>query len=74
MAKSRKRENGVIEGRFNGPVDAVTNHSHADHERVAERAYQLFIERGGRHGRDMDDWLAAEREVSGREERTGSER
>jgi hypothetical protein len=27
------------------------------------RAYQLFIERGGEHGRDMDDWLSAQREL-----------
>jgi hypothetical protein len=34
------------------------------HEEVAKRAYQLFIERGGQHGRDYDDWLSAERELS----------
>jgi hypothetical protein len=30
---------------------------------IAKRAYQLFIERGGEHGRDMDDWLSAQREL-----------
>lgn len=30
---------------------------------IAKRAYQLFIERGGQHGRDMDDWLSAQREL-----------
>jgi hypothetical protein len=30
---------------------------------VARRAYQLFVERGGEHGRDWEDWLAAEREL-----------
>lgn len=32
--------------------------------RIAERAYALYQRRGGHHGQDLDDWLAAEREVS----------
>lgn len=31
--------------------------------RVEERAYELYLARGGEHGRDMDDWLAAEQEL-----------
>jgi hypothetical protein len=30
---------------------------------VAARAYELFIQRGGQHGRDREDWLIAEREL-----------
>ena len=30
---------------------------------IATRAYQLFVERGGEHGRDLDDWLSAKREL-----------
>jgi hypothetical protein len=33
-------------------------------ERVAERAYELYLARGGSDGQDFDDWLAAERELS----------
>lgn len=29
---------------------------------VAERAYLKFLDRGGEHGHDMEDWLAAENE------------
>jgi len=32
-------------------------------ERIARRAYENFIERGGLDGRDVDDWLNAEREL-----------
>jgi hypothetical protein len=32
-------------------------------EDIARRAYELFLERGGEHGRDLDDWLRAEREL-----------
>ena len=37
-----------------------------DHETVARRAYELFQSRGMSHGRDVDDWLAAERELTQR--------
>ncbi len=32
---------------------------------VAEKAYYKYLERGGEHGRDLDDWLAAEQEEKG---------
>jgi len=34
---------------------------------VARRAYELFLERGGTHGRDWDDWFSAERQLSSAE-------
>ena len=30
---------------------------------VARRAYELYEQRGRRHGHDWDDWLKAEREL-----------
>ena len=36
-------------------------------EKIAQRAYELYMSRGGEHGSDMDDWLRAEREVGSRE-------
>ena len=38
-----------------------------DRDRVAMRAYELYMARGGRDGADIEDWLIAEREVSGRD-------
>ena len=35
-------------------------------EEISRRAYELFLERGGTHGADMDDWLRAEHELGGR--------
>ena len=29
---------------------------------IRRRAYQLYVERGEEHGRDLDDWLQAKRE------------
>ena len=31
---------------------------------VAERAYLKYLNRGGAHGHDMEDWLAAEQEAA----------
>ena len=30
---------------------------------VGRRAYEIFVERGSAHGRDLDDWLQAEHEL-----------
>jgi hypothetical protein len=32
-------------------------------EEIEVRAYEIFVERGGTHGLDMEDWLQAEREL-----------
>jgi hypothetical protein len=52
-------------------LSSVTSSSSADEglgleyrDRVAMRAYELYLARGGADGRDFDDWLAAERELS----------
>lgn len=33
-------------------------------EEIRQRAFELFIERGGIHGHDLDDWMQAERELN----------
>ena len=33
-------------------------------EAIRARAYQLYLERGGVGGRDLEDWLAAERSAT----------
>lgn len=33
------------------------------HEEIAMRAYQLYLERGGSNGNDVNDWLQAEQEL-----------
>ena len=32
---------------------------------IRERAYELFLARGAEPGRDLEDWLQAERELRG---------
>lgn len=31
---------------------------------IQQRAYELFLERGCEHGRDIEDWLEAEKELN----------
>ncbi len=33
-------------------------------EQIRERAYELYLQRGGAPGLDVDDWLAAEQELT----------
>jgi len=35
-------------------------------DEIRMRAYQKFLERGGGHGKDLDDWVDAERELRSR--------
>ena len=44
---------------------ASPSNSHPQHEEIALRAYEFFLQRGCEHGRDLDDWLQAERELLG---------
>ena len=36
-------------------------------EEIRYRAYLLYIERGGEHGLDFEDWLQAERELKSKQ-------
>jgi len=41
----------------------MTRISYPTEDQVRARAYQLYLERGGQHGHDADDWLQAEYEL-----------
>jgi hypothetical protein len=42
-------------------------------ERIEQRAYELYLERGGEDGGDLADWLAAERELTELPKQSNSE-
>ncbi len=42
----------------NGSTDPLNNP-----DAVAKRAYEIYQNRGGTHGADLDDWLEAERQL-----------
>ena len=41
-------------------------------EQIRRRAYELYEARGRGNGHDLDDWLEAEAEITGREERAAA--
>ncbi len=41
----------------------MTSITYPTEEQVRVRAYQVYLERGGQHGHDTDDWLQAEYEL-----------
>jgi hypothetical protein len=45
------------------PADAASSKSEPSTDEIARRAYEIFLERGGAHGNDADDWLQAELEL-----------
>jgi len=36
------------------------------YEEIRGRAYEIYLERGGQPGGEMDDWMQAEHELEGR--------
>ena len=43
----------------------------ADDERIRLRAYEISLQRGGHHGDPLEDWLRAERELTGQTSANG---
>ena len=43
--------------------DALITSAERDEDSIRCRAYEICLERGGEPGRELDDWLQAEREL-----------
>jgi hypothetical protein len=39
-------------------------------ERIARRAHEIYEARGGEHGKALDDWLQAEREIDAEDDQS----
>ena len=65
---SKPRRNGSTETEAT-PTQAATREvpvgNSARDEEIKRRAYQICLERGEQPGRELDDWLQAERELEG---------
>lgn len=65
MARTRKKGNGELPPELAAPQAAGdTTAAGIDRDRVAMRAYELYLARGGGDGAALEDWLAAEREFA----------
>ena len=55
----------VLKNRFGAPL-AQTAKSNGDlNQKIAQKAYDLYVARGCESGHDVEDWLQAERIVKG---------
>ncbi len=50
---------------FQNPVETETLYPPELEGKIRARAYELFEQRGGVTGHDLEDWLQAEKEVMG---------
>ena len=46
-------------------AEQAAQHAEANQGRIAQRAYELYEQRGRQDGWDLEDWLNAERELGG---------
>jgi hypothetical protein len=62
MPKSKRSEEEM--GSATPEMAGDTTIGSPDHERIAVRAYELYLARGGVDGQAEEDWLTAEQELS----------
>ena len=63
MAKASKKSVDVLTDPIAPQDSGDTTAAVIDRERIASRAYELYVARGGQHGRALEDWLEAEQEL-----------
>jgi hypothetical protein len=56
MPKTRKTSSPTVK-------KSSTVNGHPTREEIALRAYEIFLERGGAPGNELEDWTRAEREL-----------
>ena len=49
-----------------GPAERAARRAEVHQGLVAQRAYELYEQRGRQEGRDLEDWLNAESQLLGR--------
>ena len=65
--KTRSSDNGSQRHQsVSSNGDERTTISTPTYEEIAEAAYLRYLDRGGQHGYDLDDWIDAERSLKTR--------
>ena len=52
-------------GKKTGQTAQAVKGAAADHSHIAQRAYELYEQRGRQDGQALEDWVKAERELGG---------
>ena len=69
MTTTRTRTRKSLTTPATSTASSLSSLSHAD---IANRAYELFLAAGAPHGRDLEHWLQAERELRTRSVSAGN--
>jgi hypothetical protein len=56
-----------------GAIMSDSNKKVPTHEEIALRAFEIYLKRGGESGGELDDWLAAEKELTESREKVVAE-
>jgi hypothetical protein len=63
---SKSKRSGITEPQATSTqaeIGEVSLENSARDEQIRRRAYEIYLERGEQPGRELDDWLQAEREL-----------
>jgi hypothetical protein len=63
MAKEGSKKSNTKMVRYIFTPDRHTPTEGPSREKIAQRAYELYLARGGADGSEQEDWLQAEREL-----------
>jgi hypothetical protein len=44
-------------------IDDISANGAPNHDEIGRRAYEIYVERGGLPGHELENWLQAEREI-----------
>lgn len=54
------------------PLARVAGDPQKVEHQIRQRAYELYAQRGGEEGQELEDWLRAEEEITGKKARAAS--
>jgi hypothetical protein len=71
MPKRESKKPAAKTGRQTSMAKRAKPSPQPTREDIERRAYEIFLERGGTEGSEMDDWLRAEQELQRRNRKVG---
>lgn len=71
MPKRESKKPAAKTGRQTSTAKRAKPSPQPTREDIERRAYEIYVERGGSEGSEMEDWLQAERELKRRKRKVG---
>jgi hypothetical protein len=62
--ESKEKDSGIANGTARSESAVTLGSQSPTHEEIAIAAYQIYVNRAGGEGSEIEDWLQAERELS----------